>query len=633
MFELNKCDFNSDLHQESPARPADPFEPVADVEGVALLLWGEHCIECAAPACYSTCNLYQPRSDLRCRRFQFGCRKNNAFKSIRGYGVEITFKKWAKLEAFGATTIYPLRTAMRWERMFERLAGLTDVVGKAAYRINGNHTWAALTYELSERLMRALNRRARERVEPDAFLLEVYNPMSQEARLQLIFSMFRENIRGDDTHRPNARTVPPIIHTIALPPGYSRNEFDVRSLDRFLIPRVPFLITLVPEADSNARLVFLCADFVKYEHRPVPHHKGQIKCVVWDLDNTLWDGVLVEGDQVRLRPGIPQLLKYLDERGILLSIASKNDHQSAWEALTRLGVADYFLYPQIDWNPKSSKISAIARQLNIGLDTFAFIDDNPFELDEIASTLPGVTRIRAEDALGLINDPRFLGEATEESRQRRVLYKDQIVREKAQGDFASDYLSFLASCEIKLELSGYSDADRERVADLVQRTNQLNFSGRKYSRVELEEILANPELEKYVLRCQDKYGAYGIIGFAIVRPTPSSLQILDFMLSCRVQRKGIELAFFSHLLTHHNPYGAGSTWINFQQTERNIPARGVLESLGFQSQTPQAPGSGAGMVADASITIACDFIDIRCTAASSSHLAYNSRALPALDDG
>jgi HAD superfamily phosphatase (TIGR01681 family) len=217
--------------------------------------------------------------------------------------------------------------------------------------------------------------------------------------------MFRENLGGDDNHRPNAGIVPPMIHTIALPPGYSRNEFDVHSLDRFLLPRVPFLVTLVPEADNNARLVFLCADFVKYKRRPVPHHKGQIKCVVWDLDNTLWDGVLVEGDPVRLRPGIPQLLKYLDERGILLSIASNNDHQSAWEVLTRLGLADYVLYPQIDWNPKSRNISAIARQVSIGLDTFAFFDDNPFELDQVASTLSEVIRIRAEDALALINDP------------------------------------------------------------------------------------------------------------------------------------------------------------------------------------------------------------------------------------
>jgi FkbH-like protein len=634
MFEFDKCEFNPHLHKESPARPAGPFEPVANVEGMALLLWGEHCIECAVPACYSTCNLYQPRSDLRCRRFQFGCLKNEAFKSIRGYGVEISFKKWAKLEAFGSTAIYPLRTAMRWERRLERLATLGDLIGKTAYRLNRNHNWAALSYELSERLVRTLDRRASNRVEPDEFLLEIYNPMTQEARLQLIFSTCEEPSLRDDDHLMNAGTIPPVIHTLALAPGYSRNAFEVRSLDRFLIPGVPFSITLVPEADSNARLVFLCADFVKYKRHPVPQHKGQIKCVVWDLDNTLWDGVLIEGDQVRLRAGIPQLLKYLDDRGILLSIASNNDHQSAWTELTRLGVADYFLYPQIDWTPKSRNIAAIAKQLGIGLDTLAFVDDNRFELDEVASTLPGVTRVNAEDALGLINDPRFRGEGTEDSRLRRRYYKDQIVREEAEENFASDYLSFLASCEITLELGGYFETDRERVAELVQRTNQLNFSGRKYSARELEEIIVDPELEKYVLRCRDKYGAYGTIGFAIVRANPQVLQILDFMLSCRVQRKGIEQAFFSHLLAHHNPGGARSLWINYSQTERNIPARGVLESLGFQTgKGGDAPGADAGMVADASKPIACDFVEVLCTAASLSHLTQKSATRRPLQDG
>jgi FkbH-like protein len=632
MFELDKYDFHS--HQESPARPAASFEPVADVEAVALLLWGEHCIECAVPACYSTCSLYQPRSDLRCRRFQFGCLKNEAFKSFRGYGVEISFKKWAKLEAFGSTAIFPLRAALRWERRLERLAGLTDLIGKTAYRLNGNHNWAALTYELSERLVSALDRRATDRVEPDEFLLEIYNPMAQEARLQLIFSVCKEHLLGDDDHAGNAGAIPPVVHTLALAPGYSRNSFEVRSLDRFLIPRVPFSITLVPEADSNARLVFLSADFVKYKRRPVAQHKGQIKCVVWDLDNTLWEGVLIEGDQVKLRAGIPELLKYLDERGILLSIASNNDHQSAWKELTRLGVADYFLYPQIDWTPKSRNISAIAKQLNIGLDTLAFVDDNPFELDQVASTLPGVARVRAEDALALINDLRFRGDGTNESRLRRRYYKEQFVRGEAAENFASDYLSFLASCEITLEVSGYSETDRERVAELVQRTNQLNFSGRKYSARELEEIVADPELEKYVLRCRDKYGAYGTIGFAIVRPGPHALQILDFMLSCRVQRKGIEQAFFSHLLTHHNLGGAGSLWINYSQTERNIPARGVLESLGFQpGKAGAVREGGAGMVVDASKPIASDFIEIRCTAASSSPPAQKSQARTHLQDG
>src|SRR5437879_2450330 len=101
MFEFDKYD--SSLHKEGAAAPATPYSPAADVAGMSLLMWGEHCVECAAPACYSTCDLYQARSDLRCRRFGFGAHKNASFPSLRGYGVEVSFKKWAKIEAFGAT--------------------------------------------------------------------------------------------------------------------------------------------------------------------------------------------------------------------------------------------------------------------------------------------------------------------------------------------------------------------------------------------------------------------------------------------------------------------------------------------------------------------------------------------------
>ena len=103
-----------------------------------------------------------------------------------------------------------------------------------------------------------------------------------------------------------------------------------------------------------------------------------IKVVVWDLDNTLWDGVLLEGDTVRLRPGAAEALATLDSRGILLSIASKNDPDAALDRLRELGVSDYFIYPQIGWSAKSAGVAAIAQSINVGLDAIAFIDDDPF---------------------------------------------------------------------------------------------------------------------------------------------------------------------------------------------------------------------------------------------------------------
>ena len=119
-------------------------------------------------------------------------------------------------------------------------------------------------------------------------------------------------------------------------------------------------------------------------HAAKKKEKKSIKCVVWDLDNTVWDGILLEDAEVQLRPHVVHILKTLDERGILYSIASRNDHDSAMHKLEELGIDEYFLYPQINWGSKAASIAQIAKDINIGLDAIAFVDDQPFEREEVA---------------------------------------------------------------------------------------------------------------------------------------------------------------------------------------------------------------------------------------------------------
>lgn len=615
VFEFDKYD--PKLHREAPATPAMSYAPADDVAAISFLHWGEHCVECAAPACYASCDLYQPRSDQRCRRFAFGAYKNPSFRSMRGYGVEVSFKKWAKIEAFGDTAVHPVDTVLRWERMVEAGAPIANVAGRLVKRAGGDRIWGELTYTATEKLARRLNRRGSEGPQAEAFLLEVYNPAESQIRLQIIFAVSADDVTRNGHQAP---LIPPSINTVALPPGYSRHELPARCFRSILERGAPFKITMVPEADNNGRLVFLSADLVKFKARPAASADARkIKCVVWDLDNTLWKGTLVEGDEVVLNPGIVELLRYFDERGILLSVVSKNDFDPAWKRLQELGVADYFLYPQIDWMPKSQKIRNIARSLNIGIDTFAFVDDNQFELDEVASAIPELLPINATAISSLKSDPRFQGSVTEESRQRRKMYQQQVAREHEEQGFGDDYLGFLASCAITLEIGGYSEHEAERVAELVQRTNQLNFSGRKYSRDELQSIIADPTLNKYVLRVSDKYGSYGTVGFCLVEARPARLEVRDFMLSCRVQSKFIEQALFSHLLAHHNPAGAKAIWVNFKKTDRNTPAYNVLCAIGFQPCDSARDGIDHGMILHTTEPLRCDFIAVRCSEPDAAH--------------
>ncbi len=621
MFEFDKYDRK--LHRDPPALPSAPYEQPVDIEGMSLLLWGEHCVECAAPACYSTCDLYEPRLDLTCRRFGFGAYKNRSFPTVRGYGTEISFKKWAKIEAFGNTAIYPIRSVLRWERAIELAAPFSNAIGKLVHRLTGSFKWKQLTYIASYKLGCELHRRGAKGMQPDAFVLEVYNPAAVEVRLQLIFSVSLDDLANREQY---TAPLPPVVKTLSLTPGYSRHEVEASAFRRIADHGLPFKITMVPEADSNARLVFLTADLVKFKPGKAARKSAQIKCVVWDLDNTLWNGTLVEGDEVVLRSGVVETLKHLDERGILVSIASKNDFGAAFEKLQQFGIADYFLYPQIDWLPKGQKIKNIAQRLNLGLDSFAFIDDSPFELEEVSRTAPEVACIRAEELGGLIADPRLQGSVTEESRQRRHFYRDQISRETDQANLGDDYMTFLRSCDIVLEIARYSRKDEERVAELVQRTNQLNFSGRKYSRPALDEIVNDKSIEKYVLRCADKYGSYGTVGFCLVRHKAEVLQVVDFMLSCRVQGKFIEQALFSHLLEHHNPEQARAIWVNFRQTDRNTPARGVLDKLGFRACSGEEDGLAQGMILRPQEPLTCDFIRINCVMAEDGSHASASQS-------
>jgi FkbH-like protein len=606
LFELDKYDRR--LHRLAPATPERAYEYARNIQKMSLLYWAEHCVECAAPACYQSCDLYEPRLDTKCRRFTFGAFENRNFRSADDYGVEISFKKWAKMEAYGNLRLSSPRS-VRWaKRIATSVAPIANVSGKLLARLTKNVRWKAVSHEGLEALVRWLDRNRQPDSQPDAFLLEVYNPTEEAVRLQLKFAV--------QPSTPNAliQLSRAFATTVECGPGYSRNEIDFS-----LLPATngdfPFLISMMPEADDSARLVFLNAGFVKFSGRSAKPEGKNIKCVVFDLDNTLWKGVLVEGDDVVVRAETISLLKHLDERGILLSVASKNDHSLAWKKLEALGLSEYFLFPQINWNPKSQSVQTIARRLNFGLDTFAFVDDNPFELDEVGRVLPEVLRLNAIEIASLFSDARFQGSATPDSRRRRQLYREAAAREVAQESFGGDDLGFLASCQINLEITRYSPQESERVAELVQRTNQLNFSGCKYTRDQLQEILSNPRLDKFVLKRSDRYGSYGTVGFCIVERTSEAIRVHDLMLSCRVQGKLLERAFFAHLIEHHNPEGAGELCVNFRPTARNKPAQQVLESLGFRQSDVAFNGCTPGMNCSSFESLRCDIIRVRCSTA------------------
>ncbi len=577
MFEPGK--YEKRRHAGAPARPTAPYEPGPDIARMSLIVWGEHCIECAAPDCYRSCDLYERRPDTRCRRFAFGVYRNRNFPSSRGHGAEVVFKKWGKLEARGNSLTAPVGVVRLAESLIAGGAGLTKALGWMAAKVTRDERWNYLEHILLERLVPWLHRR-RHRRPPDAFLLEVYNPKDQAVRMQLAIFVASTVLRREPEI---ARSVRPFLTTLTFEPGYNRHEIDVQLFRHVTEEGRAFDISLTPEADGGAHLVFLGADFVTFaraRQEAKPEGPG-VKCVVWDLDNTLWDGILLEGGAVTPNPRVVEIIKGLDDRGILNSIASKNDREHALAKLEELGLAEYFVYPQIHWMPKSEGVRQVARQLNVGIDTLAFVDDNPFELAEVAEAVPEVLCIPVGEVEAKVAGPRFVGSRTADARQRRQFYHDAMVRDDHRSEFGDDYLGFLAQCEIVLEVVPFQPEDSDRVVDLVQRTNQLNFSGTKYTRPQVEELLGREDLEKFVLRCRDRFGSYGMVGFSLVSRTGGEIRVVEFMLSCRVQGKFVETAFFRHLIETHGLPAAERLVVDYRPTARNTPALRVLEAIGL----------------------------------------------------
>ncbi len=274
-----------------------------------------------------------------------------------------------------------------------------------------------------------------------------------------------------------------------------------------------------------------------------------IKCVVWDLDNTLWNGVLLEDERVTLRPDVVEVIKTLDSRGILHSVASKNDRATAMRKLEQLGISEYFLYPQINWNAKSSSIKSIATLLNIGLDTLAFVDDSPFELEEVAFSLPQVLCIDSVHIGKITTMPEMVPHfITEDSGMRRKMYLDDIRREQAEKEFAGTSEEFLATLQMRFTIAPAREADLQRAEELTIRTHQLNTTGRTYSYAELNEFRQSPKHKLLIAGLEDKYGSYGKIGLALIACDDSVWTIKLLLMSCRVMSRGVGTIMMNYVM-------------------------------------------------------------------------------------
>jgi FkbH-like protein len=570
--------------------PAAALPAGAAPAGLSFQFFGEHCTECAAPDCHDSCDLFERGPAGLCRRFADGIVVRPAPGPFR-YALEILFKPWGRLLAVGNTLCMPAA-------LYRRRAWAVPAAGRASYALQAA-LWclpARLQWRLTDRVRGAGNRVPRwlngraargGGLPPSGLFYALGNPHREPVTVELTVSGFGDSQGGRAFRR-----------TFALAPGWNHGWFAMDEIRALIDPSRLFRVCLVPQLESPRLLQVLYLGFaVRAEPVPAavpatpPAGGKKIKALVTDLDNTLWDGILVESADgaVTLRPGVREALEELDRRGILLSIASRNHPEAVRAVLERFGLWDLFLYPQVSWEPKSPGVARIVERLNIGADTVAFMDDSPFERAEVAAALPAV---RTYDAAAFRDLPaleEFTVPVTEDSRRRRLLYRAEEQRQTELAESRLDYDAFLRSCAIRLTLVPLSDANRERVHELVQRTNQLNFSGNRYTRDDLAAIAADPRRVSVVMECADRFGAYGIVGFAILRGEPGFVEVEDMMFSCRVQGKKVEHSFLAHVAGVARAGGGRPLACRFNRTQRNAPAAAVFGDLAFGMRPENRP--------------------------------------------
>jgi FkbH-like protein len=331
----------------------------------------------------------------------------------------------------------------------------------------------------------------------------------------------------------------------------------------------------------------------------VPAHK----VLVLDCDNTIWKGVVGEDGVTGISLPEP-LLKVQwfaleqQSRGVLVCLVSKNAEHDVLEVFEKredmVLRAQHVVAHRINWELKSRNISSLARQLNLGLDSFVFIDDNPVECAEVRSSLPQVTTLQ------LPSDDKIEGflanlwafdkvSVTSEDLQRTRMYLDNAARQELENS-ATDMVQFMAALELDIDIGVPDDTQWPRVAQLTQRTNQFNFTTVRRTEAEIRAAQASGAI---VLRVnvRDRFGDYGLVGVVVATAAGVELVVDSFLLSCRVLGRGVEHAVMRMLGELARERNLATIVLPYIATAKNEPARAFAESVVAQFGHPQASGA------------------------------------------
>lgn len=358
------------------------------------------------------------------------------------------------------------------------------------------------------------------------------------------------------------------------------------------ISRNPFKYSAYPE---------IIDDLFRY----VASAMGKVKkCIVLDLDNTLWGGVIGEDgfERIQLGEDYPgacyrdmqkDLLK-LYHRGILLAINSKNNEDEAFEVIDKHpGMVlrrKHFAAHRINWKDKAANLEELAEELNIGIDSIIFIDDNPRECELIRQLHPECVVVELPEKRYQLASTiqALLGveniNITDEDKKKGEIYQSQVERKKIQQT-ACSLEEYLRSLALVVSIKEADSFTVPRIAQLTQKTNQMNLATRRYSEAEIESFMKSPLSSVFYVSVKDRLGDHGIVGVMILKIEDDQCLIDTFLLSCRVLGLTIEQSMLAYIQEKARESGCRKLIGEYIPTKKNTPAAGLYEAANFEKQS------------------------------------------------
>lgn len=327
------------------------------------------------------------------------------------------------------------------------------------------------------------------------------------------------------------------------------------------------------------------------------------KCLVLDLDNTLWGGIIgdddVEGIQIGHETAVgesffefQQYVKNLKNRGVILAVCSKNDLEIAKKGFLHPDSVlkyDDFVSFIANWEPKSENIKRIAREINIGLDSLVFIDDNPMERDLVREMIPEVTVPDVSEAqpfsyIKAIEDGKYFEQLSisDDDLKRNQAYEENKKRLDMEQEFKS-YDDFLRNLEMDAEILPFKDVYLERITQLTNKSNQFNLTTKRYSLSEINQISTDSNYLTLYGRLKDKFGDNGLVSVVIGKIKGNELFIDLWLMSCRVLRRNFEFTMFYELISKCKKKGISRIHGFYYKTAKNKMVENFYKTLGFDN--------------------------------------------------